>query len=111
MATRLLSTPFTTRLGCGAFDFTTSAFNHNVYDPNNPTGLNNNSVWSVYEDRTGTLWAGSFSGGVEVLRPASDAIQLFSLIVDDTASLGNNSVVGFAQDRGGMVWIAKRIAR
>ena len=59
-------------------------FPHNVYDPNNPTGLNNNSIWALLEDRTGTLWAGTFAGGINVAKRNSEAIRTYRSVPGDT---------------------------
>ena len=37
--------------GLDCFDFATETFTHKQYDPNNPTGLNSNSIWGLFAIR------------------------------------------------------------
>ena len=52
-------------------------FTHNRFDPNNPSGISNNSVWSVFRDKSGMLWAGTWAGGVNISKQNGDAIHRF----------------------------------
>jgi methyl-accepting chemotaxis protein/streptogramin lyase len=92
--------------GLDFFDFATSTFRHNRADPNDDTGLDNNSVWTVLEDETGMVWVGTFNGGVNVSKPNSEALRRYRAMAGDPTSLGGNSVLNFAEDSNGIVWIA-----
>ena len=92
--------------GLDRFDIASGTFQHNVYDPNNPTGLNNNSIWAVLEDHAGTLWTGTFAGGINVAKRNSEAIRTYRSVPGDESSLSVNSVLGFSQDSTGSVWVA-----
>ena len=43
----------------------------------------NASVWSVHEDAVGTLWVGTFTGGVNVSTPNSGAIRHYHAVPGD----------------------------
>ena len=92
--------------GLDFLDYASGTFRHNRADPNDDTGLNNNSVWSVLEDETGTVWVGTFNGGVNVSKANSEAIRRYRAMAGDPTSLGGNSVLNFAEDTRGFVWIA-----
>ena len=92
--------------GLEYLDFATNTFQHNRADPNDDSGLNNNSTWSVLEDATGMVWVGTFNGGVNVSKPNSEAIRRYRAMSGDPTSLGGNSVLHFADDARGAVWIA-----
>lgn len=92
--------------GLDYLDFATNTFRHNRADPNDDTGLDNNSAWTVLEDETGMVWVGTFNGGVNVSKPNSEAIRRYRAMAGDPTSLGGNSVLNFAEDARGIVWIA-----
>ena len=35
--------------------------------PNNQNSISYNRIWSIYEDRTGNIWIGTFAGGINLL--------------------------------------------
>jgi signal transduction histidine kinase/streptogramin lyase len=74
-------------------------------DVYNPSGLNNNSIHSIYEDRTGNFWIGTFAGGINVTKYNGNAIQHYKNLPGVTESLTNNSVRCFEQDHLGRIWI------
>ncbi|MEY4375666.1 MAG: hypothetical protein RJB26_216 [Pseudomonadota bacterium] len=47
------------------------AFHHYVFRPEDPRGLPDNYVMSIYQDRSGLLWIGTRSGGVSRWNPRS----------------------------------------
>lgn len=69
-------------------------------------GLNHSSIYSLYKDRSGTIWVGSYYGGVNYFNP--DRSTSFHY---DYQTRGNNdlfySYVGdMVQDREGCLWIS-----
>lgn len=57
--------------GDGLFQFMrdSQTFHTYTHDPDDPTSLSNNAIVSLYEDRTGTLWIGSWTAGINRLDP------------------------------------------
>lgn len=55
--------------GINRYNKKTGSFEYIVYDPQNPDGLNNDGVWSLYKDREGILWVGTSGGGVNIYNP------------------------------------------
>jgi hypothetical protein len=39
--------------------------------------LNSNSIWAIHRDQTGTLWLGTFAGGVNISLQNGNAIRRF----------------------------------
>ena len=60
----------------------------------------------MFEDKTGTLWVGTFAGGVNIAKRNSEAVRTYRSVPGDASSLSVNSVLGFAQDSSGNVWVA-----
>ncbi|HEU4613735.1 MAG TPA: methyl-accepting chemotaxis protein, partial [Kofleriaceae bacterium] len=56
--------------------------------------------------RGGTLWTGTFAGGINIAKRNNDAIRTYRSVPGDPASLSVNSVLRFAQDSAGGVWVA-----
>jgi two-component system sensor histidine kinase ChiS len=80
-------------------------------DPDDPHSLSDNAVVSVYEDREGVLWIGTFNGGLDRLdregAPGAGAKQFVHYANDpgDPHSLSHNSVLSIYQDREGVLWV------
>jgi methyl-accepting chemotaxis protein/ligand-binding sensor domain-containing protein len=92
--------------GLDYFNFATRRFQHNKFDPNDPAGLNSNSIWALHRDPTGSLWIGTFAGGVNITRRNGNAIRKFRSVAGDATSLSYNSVMGFLEDSRGAMWVA-----
>ncbi|MCU0393157.1 MAG: SpoIIE family protein phosphatase, partial [Thermoflexibacter sp.] len=56
----------TENIGISIFDKKTKTFSHLKSNPNNPNSLNDNSIWSIYRDKQGRMWAGTYSNGVNI---------------------------------------------
>ncbi len=69
-----------------------------------PEDGNKNSCWSLFEDRDGTLWAGTWRGGVVRFDPERKNQRrfLFGKGPDNIS----NEVRAICQDRNGIVWLA-----
>ncbi|MBN1893686.1 response regulator [bacterium] len=75
------------------------------HDKNEPSSLSNNTVRSVFEDRTGNLWAGTFSGGVQLLSQYKKPFQNFRTEPFNREGLSHNIVRCFLEDEAGNLWI------
>ncbi len=92
---------------------TAPSFVHYSYDPNNPDGLNNNAVESIYEDRSGVLWIGTYRGGLNklVLRDNQgvnremEPFAHYRSIPNNPDSLSHNAVNAICEDRDGTLWV------
>ena len=70
-----------------------------LYDKSNPNSIINNSIWSVYKDKQGRIWAGSFAKGVCVLDVMEDKIPIYD------ASLESDLVNVIFMDSKERMWI------
>lgn len=41
--------------------------------PNDPYSLNNNNIYSIFEDNRGRIWVGTYGGGLNLMYPKQDA--------------------------------------
>lgn len=78
-----------------------------LYTRNNklPGNLSHPSVFSLFMDHQGTIWVGTYYGGVNYFNPESD---IFSYYTDDPQSdecLSYSFVGNMVEDKNGDVWV------
>ncbi len=74
---------------------------HFVYRPDDPDGINNNIIYSLYTDRLGNLWIGTYNG-ISKTNPSRQRFQL----VQTEPGLHNpkNYIRQMVQDDKGRIW-------
>jgi sugar lactone lactonase YvrE len=92
--------------GINRFDRKTGKFTRFLHDPNDPASLSLNEIRSVYQDRTGALWIGTYGGGLDKLIPGdSPVFQHYRNDPDDPNSLSNDFVRATFEDSDGDFWV------
>ena len=89
--------------GLHRFDPETNTFTTFLPHPQHAPDVPMNSVWSVYEDRAGTLWVGSESG-LHRFEPERGVFNSFFPRPADPSDPRNN-VWAILEDRVGTLWI------
>ncbi len=78
--------------------------NYNQYS-NNPLDLSHNSVHALYKDMQGTVWVGTYFGGVNYFNPETNFFNYY-YPQKNTANALNFPIVGkMAEDKRGDLWI------
>ena len=67
--------------------------------------LSENSILSIYEDRSGVLWIGTGGGGLNKFNKETEKFFHYKNIPNNPNSLINNSVRTINEDDSGMLWI------
>lgn len=67
--------------------------------------LSDHTIHSIYEDRGGTLWFGSFQGGVNKLNRRRAKFHHYSNDPENPHGISGNSVLSFHEDAVGNMWI------
>ncbi|MFO7609647.1 MAG: two-component regulator propeller domain-containing protein [Candidatus Krumholzibacteriia bacterium] len=75
-------------------------------DPEDPTSLAGNCVWSLAEDAQGRLWYGTEGSGFGYFDPVAERFVNFRWDPRAEASLDAYEVLDVAVDAGGLVWLA-----
>lgn len=96
-----------TENGLYVFDYMSAYFNKIPNNPSDPESLNDNFLFSLFEDNAGTFWAGSYFGGVNKLYPDESRFTKYSnfhKIFNLNKSV--NHITGIFKDRNETVWAA-----
>jgi ligand-binding sensor domain-containing protein len=91
--------------GVNRFDPISDTFRRYTADPNNPHSLSGNIAQSVCEDRSGTIWVGTFGSGLNKLIFDKNEKHRFKHYTEKHG-LPNNSIYGVLEDREGCLWIS-----
>ncbi len=75
------------------------------YSSSDPFGLSDNRIYSLYEDKEGFIWVGTFGGGLNKYNPAANQFLSYKYIPGDKTSLSDNRVMAIHEDRYGRIWI------
>jgi len=74
--------------------------------PGGGAALSSANTWTVLEDADGTLWVGTFGGGLNRYQPDSDAVTVFRHDQHDPDSLGSDVVPAVVRGPDGALWAA-----
>jgi ligand-binding sensor domain-containing protein len=75
-----------------------------THDPNR-NSLSHNYVETVYADREGMIWIGTWGEGLDRLDPVTGIFTHFGHKSNDPGSLSNDSVRAVLEDRDGVLWV------
>jgi len=74
-------------------------------NPNDPNSLSALIAASIYEDRSGTLWIGTYGGGLNKFNRQNGTFTHFQNDPNDPTSLGYNHIYQIFEDRYGILWV------
>jgi two-component system, sensor histidine kinase ChiS len=81
---------------------------HYRHDPNNPTSLSHDEVWSIYEDKKGNLWIGTYGGGLNQFDRKQEKFIHYRHDPQNPASLSDDNIRTIYEDKTGTLWIGTR---
>jgi len=90
--------------GVSRLDVKTGAKKTFKRDPANPKSLLDDNVFSVYGDRTGTIWIGT-KEGLERFEPATETFVHYRHDPANPYSLSDNWVWPIFEDQSGVMWV------
>jgi ligand-binding sensor domain-containing protein/serine phosphatase RsbU (regulator of sigma subunit) len=76
-------------------------------DPSNPNSIAADKVYSVYGDRTGTIWVGTREG-LDRFDPKTESFVHYKHDEKNPNSLSNNWIWPILEDRTGVLWFGTR---
>src|SRR5262249_36772958 len=74
------------------------AFAHYRHLADDPFSLVDDAVYSLFQDRDGVLWIGTWYGGANHVDLASGGFQRYRHSIEDPQSLSNSQVIGTVTD-------------
>ncbi|HMN87012.1 MAG TPA: two-component regulator propeller domain-containing protein, partial [Bauldia sp.] len=74
------------------------------HDKDDPGSLSSDDVFAIAEDAAGTIWVGTYLGGLNRLRD-DGRFEHIEYDADDPASLRSTTVIALAADAAGRLWI------
>ncbi|MEN0048545.1 MAG: two-component regulator propeller domain-containing protein, partial [Bacteroidota bacterium] len=75
-------------------------------DPLDTTSISSSYVEHIYVAKDGSLWLGTWGGGLNHFDPSTEVFTAYLHDADDPTSLSNNFVSDVLEDREGNVWVA-----
>ncbi len=75
-----------------------------IHDENNVKSLSNNTVRSLYIDKTGKIWIGTENGGLNLFNREDNSFLHFVNDKNKKYSLSSNSIWSIFQDNMGRMW-------
>jgi signal transduction histidine kinase/ligand-binding sensor domain-containing protein len=80
-------------------------FVHYNHDPSDSNSISSNSILSLFEDHSGTIWIGTSDGGLNEFDGNSGIFFRYKHDPDDPNSLGSNWVNAIYEDKSGTLWV------
>ncbi|MCS6882196.1 MAG: two-component regulator propeller domain-containing protein [Oscillochloridaceae bacterium] len=74
-------------------------------DPGNPNTPASAQIDTLYTDRAGNLWIGTFASGLNRYDPLSERFTLYRFDPADPASLSSDAVRAICEDGAGGLWV------
>lgn len=90
--------------GLNRFNRATETFTRYGNNTDDPKSLTSNRIRTLYEDRTGTLWVGTW-GGLNRFDRSTESFTRYMHDLDDPRSLRYNDVYSILEDHKGVLWI------
>ncbi|HSR30275.1 MAG TPA: two-component regulator propeller domain-containing protein [Anaerolineae bacterium] len=79
-------------------------FIHHRYSSADPHSLGDDCIWSLFEDRSGVVWAGT-NEGLSKYDKAASQFERYQYRTDSAQSLSYGPVLAIFEDRNGVLWI------
>ena len=72
--------------------------------PGDSTSLSHDKVWTILEDRGGSLWVGTFDG-LNRMKGQTGEFVRFMHDPDDSTTISSEAVVSIYEDHAGVLWV------
>lgn len=93
-----------TEEGVFIYDFRTNDFVNLKHSHNNPYSLSDNAIHSLYQDREGGIWVGTFFGGVSYFNHSFAQFEKYYPVIGRN-SISGKSISEFCEDNKKNIWI------
>jgi diguanylate cyclase (GGDEF)-like protein len=91
--------------GLNRIDPETGAVRTFRHDPSDESSIAADGIMSLMQDRSGTLWLGTFGGGVSRLDPGEEKFVNYRHDPENGRSLSSPRATSIVEDSNGIVWV------
>jgi ligand-binding sensor domain-containing protein/signal transduction histidine kinase len=91
-----------TEAGLNLYNYEKDRFKKYYFNADDP---NSTHINSMYEDKNGYIWMGSWESGLAKFDPNSKKFEIFKHDPEDPHSLGSNIIYCISEDSEGRLWI------
>jgi signal transduction histidine kinase/ligand-binding sensor domain-containing protein/DNA-binding response OmpR family regulator len=92
--------------GLSVYDPEHNEFYHYEDDPTDPYSINGSSVYNIYEDKTGNIWIGMYSGeGLNKINPREQHFEHYRSLSNVPGSLSGKMVKSIYRDSYNNLWV------
>jgi len=75
------------------------------YNPEDSASISFNDIVSLFEDRKGNLWIGTWGGGLNMFDPVKNKFTRYVHENQNPNSVSDNIIWAFCEDKNGKIWI------
>ncbi|MFN0156801.1 MAG: two-component regulator propeller domain-containing protein [Bacteroidota bacterium] len=94
--------------GLSRFDPHSNTLTRFRNNQNDPSSISGDAVVSIGEDRTGTMWFGTYGSGLNSFNRDTQSFTHYYHDPADSLSLSNNTIYSIFRDRSGRMWFGTR---
>jgi ligand-binding sensor domain-containing protein len=88
-----------TNQGLERLDLATNQFTHHKNIPNNHSSLSDNNLWTMYKDKAGIIWIGTWGAGVDKFDPSRQKFVHYRQEPGNPNSLSHNYIWSITQSK------------
>jgi len=93
-----------TEKGLNVLDLATDRFTAYTNKADDPFSISDNAIYSIFPDRAGTMWVGTFFGGASYFNEKGAAFDLY-YPTGEPSALSGRAVSCFLEDGPGKLWV------
>lgn len=93
-----------TEKGLNILDIPTQTFRHFTNRNNDPQSISDDAVYSIFEDKEGGIWLGTYFGGANYFHRQDTNFELY-YPTEEKNNLSGNAVSAFLEAGPGEVWV------
>ena len=91
--------------GLNRYDKSSGQFQVYTADDSRPDGLTHSSIWCIVKDGQGTIWLGTYFGGVNYFNPEYEIYTRYKVGNTEKEGLSSPIVGRMTEDKDGNLWI------
>ena len=81
------------------------SFKHYRHDAGNPHSISSDYIRTVFQDRSGEFWIGTYGGGLNKFDPEQETFTHFRADKTNPNCLNNDYVFSIHEDKNGVLWL------